>query len=171
MDRTISLLEATYPLARYVNKLKILFPFDGRNWLTEIKWRKINRTKRRNALTNGGRHWRAKMSARQSEQRSQRYERLYRELRYRFFHSCLSVSRLIATLPPPAISSMALNVLPTYNSHPFLLTNHLVSSHLDDFGEKIILFSIVFAFFFFFSISLHRTVESSDTPFFSLIRS
>lgn len=116
-----------YPFSRHLstsayNEWKILIPSDWRNWsgegLTAIKWRKINRTKRRDALTNRyaiGPRAPSKMSARQSEQPSQRYERLYRELRYRFFHSCLSVSRLIATPPPPAISSMALNVPPPSN--------------------------------------------------------
>lgn len=157
-----------YPFSRHLstsayNEWKILIPSDWRNWsgegLTAIKWRKINRTKRRDALTNRyaiGPRAPSKMSARQSEQPSQRYERLYRELRYRFFHSCLSVSRLIATPPPPAISSMALNVPPTYDSPPLQPTNHLLPSpsiRSQWFSARGSILSSRLCFFYFFSIS------------------
>lgn len=92
------------------------------------------------------------MSARQSEQPSQRYERLYRELRYRFFHSCLSVSRLIATPPPPAISSMALNVPPPSNQRIISFPLHRFDPN--DFRRENRSFPRDYvSFIFFFSIS------------------
>ena len=90
--------------------------------LTAIEWRKINRTKRRNALTN-----RYAIGPNPIENVRPTIGTTISTLRATlsritipFFHSCLSVSRLIATSPPPAISSMALN------SPPFQPTSHLL---------------------------------------------
>lgn len=111
------------------------------------------------------------MSARQSEQPSQRYERLYRELRYRFFHSCLSVSRLIATPPPPAISSMALNVPPPSNQRIISFPLHRFDPNdfrREDrsFPRDYVSFIFFFRFLSFFLSSQRSTSEKKniDSP-------